>query len=100
MRELLMQTELMRLVASFKPLIAGAKISERILSIIKSIPNSQIPVQVRDFFFSDYHSCLIAGTKISKVMFLLIHMHLFEISGLSCDGKHASGFRKCCQCSF
>ncbi|KAF9670035.1 hypothetical protein SADUNF_Sadunf13G0026600 [Salix dunnii] len=38
-------TELMRLVASFKPLIAGAKISERILSIIKSIPNSQIPVQ-------------------------------------------------------
>lgn len=38
-------TELMRLVASFKPLIAGAKISDRILSIIKSIPNSQIPVQ-------------------------------------------------------
>ncbi|KAJ6380118.1 hypothetical protein OIU76_016720 [Salix suchowensis] len=38
-------TELMRLVASFKPLIAGAKISERILSLIKSIPNSQIPVQ-------------------------------------------------------
>ncbi|KAL3573583.1 hypothetical protein D5086_024196 [Populus alba] len=38
-------TELMRVVASFKPLIAGAKISERILSIIKSIPNSQIPVQ-------------------------------------------------------
>ncbi|KAG5232568.1 protein HASTY [Salix suchowensis] len=27
------------------PLIAGAKISERILSLIKSIPNSQIPVQ-------------------------------------------------------
>ena len=51
MRELLMQTELMRLVASSKPLIAGAKISERILSIIKSIPNSQIPVQVRDSFF-------------------------------------------------
>ncbi|KAJ6757288.1 EXPORTIN 1/5 [Salix koriyanagi] len=38
-------TELMRLVASFKPLIAGAKISERILSLVKSIPNSQIPVQ-------------------------------------------------------
>uniref|UniRef100_A0A6N2LXB9 Uncharacterized protein n=1 Tax=Salix viminalis TaxID=40686 RepID=A0A6N2LXB9_SALVM len=38
-------TELMRLFASFKPLIAGAKISERILSLIKSIPNSQIPVQ-------------------------------------------------------
>lgn len=55
MCDFLVQSELMRLVASFKPLIASAKISERIFSIIKSLVVSPMPVQVggKKFFLSD-----------------------------------------------
>ncbi|XP_065852702.1 protein HASTY 1 [Euphorbia lathyris] len=38
-------SELMRFIASFKPLIAGAKVSERIFSVIKSLLISSMPVQ-------------------------------------------------------
>jgi hypothetical protein len=41
-----MQLELIRFVASYKPLIASAKVSERIITIIKHLLLSQMPAQV------------------------------------------------------
>lgn len=46
MCDLLMQLELVRFVASYKPLIAGAKVSERTIAIIKHLLLSQMPAQV------------------------------------------------------
>lgn len=46
MCDLLMQLELVRFVASYKPLIAGAKVSERSIAIIKHLLLSQMPAQV------------------------------------------------------
>jgi hypothetical protein len=41
-----MQSELIRFVASYKPLIASAKVSERIITIIKYLLLCQMPAQV------------------------------------------------------
>jgi hypothetical protein len=46
MCNLLMQLELVKFVASYKPLIAGAKVSERTIAIIKHLSLSQMPAQV------------------------------------------------------
>lgn len=44
--DLLLQSELIRFIASYKPLIAGANVSERIITIIKHLLFSQMPSQV------------------------------------------------------
>lgn len=46
MLEPLMQLELIRIIASIKPLIAAANISGRITAIIKSIMLAAVPAQV------------------------------------------------------
>lgn len=43
---ILMQLELVKLVTSYKPLIAGANVSERIDKIIKNLLLSPMPAQV------------------------------------------------------
>lgn len=42
----LMQLELVKFVASNKPLIAGVKVSERVMAIINSLLISTMPAQV------------------------------------------------------
>lgn len=42
-----MQLELIKFIASYKPLIAGIKVSERIDTIIKTLLLSSMPAQVR-----------------------------------------------------
>lgn len=42
----LMQLELVKFVASNKPLIAGVKVSERVMAIVNSLLISTMPAQV------------------------------------------------------
>ena len=51
MLEPVMQLELIRFVASIKPLVAASKVSERIITIIKSILLAAVPAQVRLLFY-------------------------------------------------
>ena len=51
MLEPVMQLELIRFVASIKPLVAASKVSERIITIIKSILLAAVPAQVWLHFY-------------------------------------------------
>lgn len=51
MQIFLMQLDLIRLFASYKPVIVSAKVSERIITIINSLSVLQMPLQVCSYLF-------------------------------------------------
>lgn len=46
-----MQLDLIKLIASVKPFVAAAKVSERIDTVIKSLVTSSSPTQIRNFAY-------------------------------------------------
>lgn len=94
----LLQLEVIKFIASNKPLIAGVKVCERIVTTITILLNSPMAAQVwlKTLFVKFiYHNCSL-GFQLAALLYYLI----FQFSGLSCDGKHASGSRKCSEHHF
>lgn len=65
---ILLQLELIRFVTSYKPVIAGAKVSERIDTIIKNLLLSPMPAQVSLQALSQFH---VSSSELSAFYYLL-----------------------------
>lgn len=102
-----MQLELIKFIASYKPLIAGAKVSERIDAIIKNLLLSSMQPQVWLLMLSLFGLLSLQLSSFpchlmfyNNAGFVFISVLLFWFLGISCHGKHAIGSGKRCKLNF